>query len=159
VPRLQLIGRTLPQVVNVNSNAISQIAWASPNSGLKAVFYIQIRNSIVYLNIDVNRFNPSELGEIVNRGYDFVRASLDLICFATGRGLGFAMETMIDPDANLSSLVIEDRALPPLCTSFSLDNNNSYMEVLRLVAGVLWSDGTGTFGRTQIAKVPVPSAH
>jgi hypothetical protein len=133
MPTLQLIGRLLPQAIQVSTSVVPVISWTDPQTGISERFTIQIQNSVLYVNCHLSRFEKSELGKIFSRARDFARVSVDLISFSTGRPLSLTFETLIDPDGRLSAPIAEEKTLPPLCTSYSLQDA-SYPQVLQLVA-------------------------
>jgi len=133
MPKIVLTGRVLPAAISVNVDGLGTINWKSPDIELEMAFDIRIKNSVVTIECETNRFTPpDDVQEIWRRAFDLTRAAVDLIAFAQGRGLTVLIETLTDPTGVTSNIVAEDAALGTLVTAIQLEKN--FLEIWKIVA-------------------------
>lgn len=120
MPKIQFIGRVLPEAIKVSVQA-PELKWKCEALGVEPIFRVKIGNSFVNVECEIEKFDPSYVGELYRRALDLARASTNLVAFATGYGLTVILETMIDPVGTPSSIAPIDPAIAPLCTAFSLE--------------------------------------
>jgi hypothetical protein len=136
MPKIQMIGRVLPLQLGI-SVAPSEVHWkdGSGGTGLEATFKIRIAGSIVNIEVNANRYLPTDASEIFKQSYDLARASVNLVAFATGIGPLVLLEIIIDPLGNPTWLIPADPAFASYCTSFKLppENQDDFNAIYKIV--------------------------
>ena len=138
MPKVQIIGQILPMFANISVNSGVNVEWNDPDIGLEINFAVQIKNSVITVDCDINRFEDDDLASLYMRVHDIVQASVNLVAFAGGFGPVVSLHTLIKPDGTPVPLLILDKKLPPLCTAFGInsespDTNASFNVVYKLV--------------------------
>jgi hypothetical protein len=99
--------------------------------GLAPICHIAIHNNEVEINVDLQSFEPCHFTSLVMRAYDTVRAAVDLLCFASGNGLTFLLESWTDPAGVTRPVAAQQPDLALLSTS--VGNPTDFSDVLRIV--------------------------
>jgi hypothetical protein len=82
--------------------------------------------------VDLNQFDSAiHLTPIAMRAHDVARAAVDLVCFATGNGYTFVLETWTDLSGVIRPVAPQQPALAALSTSIAAPAD--FHKVLRLV--------------------------
>jgi hypothetical protein len=120
MPTVHFLGRILPQTVQVTLDDAPSLKWESSDIGLIMEFKSHIIKSQVDIECTLNRYTPDDFIEVHKRAIDICRATVDLACFNTGRGLTVTIESFVDPNGSKSALEIRNDYLAKLCTAFTL---------------------------------------
>jgi hypothetical protein len=114
-------GRILPEFSDLSIWNVPTVHFSeSPHlpdlpDGLTGAFNIAINHSAIDLICTVEQRSAS-LSRIHNRAISYVRAFVDLNCFATGAPLSVIIDTAIGPDGVMQSLRPIHPTLSKLCT-------------------------------------------
>jgi len=103
-------------------------------------FKVQIVNSVVSIDIEINKWDESEdLTRVYMRALDIARAAVDLCSFRDGIGLTVVLETLVTPDGTRSALLLQQSELVGLASSLqdktppATADQNNFDKVLRHV--------------------------
>jgi hypothetical protein len=163
--RIRFIGRIYPSAMDVSMTNFPSIHWGDPgltDLGIDARCHVQIENNNVAVDIDLNKFDATEhLTPISMRAYDTVRSAIDLICFASGNGHTFLMETWIDAEGNVRACAPQQPDLALLSTAvmgpvnfhnvvqFVITNPPLFMALRDLIDGITqWHQAPITVARS-----------
>jgi hypothetical protein len=98
----------------------------------ESLCHVQVENSAVTVDVDLTEFDPAtHLTPIAMRAHDVVRAAIDLMCFSSGNGLTFVMETWTDVGGTIRPLAPQQPQLAALSTAIATPAD--FNQVLRLV--------------------------
>jgi len=61
MPKVQIIGQILPMFANISVNSGVNVEWNDPDIGLEINFAVQIKNSVITVDCDINRFEDDDL--------------------------------------------------------------------------------------------------
>ncbi len=124
MPKVQFQGRVLPPEANVTVGHRPRLFWEEKAFDLKMEITSNITNSIVEVDMELNRYDRTILSELRMRALDICRASVNLIALAKGFGLSVTLDSMTEPDGTkLSPITIYNPELEKLITSFQLDSS------------------------------------
>jgi hypothetical protein len=134
MPTVQFLGRVLPRCIKITSH-LPEMKWKWNTAQRDLVFRVWIGNSVVRVECDIETYEPEHLVEITKRAADLSRTLVNLIAFSSGHGLSVVLETFIGPDGMPTDLLITNPTLAPLCTVFSLsqENQSDFSVVTNLV--------------------------
>src|SRR5690348_6899050 len=80
-------------------------------------FGVQIVNSVVSIDIQINKWDASEdLTPVYMRALDIARAAVDLCSFRDGIGLTVVLETLVGPDGTGSPILLQQSELAGLAS-------------------------------------------
>lgn len=140
MPKLQILGRTLPSTAIVNTSGLPETNWKALDLDLDMTFRMQIVNSVVSVDIQINKWDASEdLTPVYMRALDIARAAVDLCSFRDGIGLTVVLETLVGPDGTRSELLLQQSELAGLASSLqnktppATADQNNFDKVLRHV--------------------------
>jgi hypothetical protein len=133
MPVIRIIGRVIPYAVNVSVANLPKINWKAPDIDLDMTFTINIQSSFVYIECEVNRFEPDHFVHIYNRGLDLARTIVDMLAFTMATSLAAVLDTFIDPNGVPSAIVARDLRLAPLVTAFSQTRQDDFARVISVV--------------------------
>jgi hypothetical protein len=114
-------GRILPEFTGLSIWNVPTIHFSEPPhlpdlpDGLTGDFTIAINHSVIDLICVVEQKSAS-ISRVHNRAIAYVRAFVDLNCFATGSPLSVILDTAIGPDGEALSLLPVHPTLAQLCT-------------------------------------------
>src|SRR5262249_16420099 len=120
MPVIQFLGTIHPRVFNVSISGVPEVRWKAEELDLEMVFRIQIENSDVRVECEVNHCETPDVVAIWMRAFDLARAAVDLVCFATGIGATVTLDTLVGADGVRTTLLSRDEGLARLCTAFAL---------------------------------------
>jgi len=95
-------------------------------------FRVSIDSNLVCITCELERYDPSHLGQMLGRASLLAGSFLDLISFSQGIALTLSLDTLILPDDKVAPLVNNPQGLAHLCKAFSL-SGESYFDVLTMV--------------------------
>jgi hypothetical protein len=106
--------------------------------GLSIQIKLNIKDSMVDVECNANRFEVTELATIYTWALDFATASANLVAFAGGYGVTVILDLLVGPDGTSSEFFSVNRDLAALCTSFGVNSasttiNNEFTEIYSLV--------------------------
>jgi hypothetical protein len=126
MPTITLIGRVLPETINVNVSGLELVNWPVPEAGLDVAIQIEIAHSKVTAVCTANRFDPAvDFMPIYIRAFDLARAAADLVGFAEGRPLMVVFDSVVDPTGEPKPVRVEQPAFARYVTAFGLNRNLS----------------------------------
>ena len=129
---VRLLGKILPAEPKITVQNLPGMNWVWQERGFSFDFKISIIDSSVVVDCTLPEYKAEFLVEIMRRAFDLARAAVNLSAFRHGYGLTVRLDELIDPAGNRSTLLPEDKRLPPLTTA--LDGNNTFDQVFRIVA-------------------------
>jgi len=124
MPTARFKGRVLPIVLNVSLSNEPTFHWQADELGLDMSFHVQIRDGLIRINCNLNKFASDHLVPLFVRAHDIARASVDLTAFATGNGLTMILEEFIDPTGKITKLAAQQPALAGLAGAVKLGTHD-----------------------------------
>jgi hypothetical protein len=106
--------------------ALPSVRWRDGEMtalNIEPACHLAIQNNLVTIDIDGQRFEDRYFTALAMRAYDTARATVDLLCFATGNGLTFLLETWIDPNGITRPVASIQPALGELATAVNGGSN------------------------------------
>jgi hypothetical protein len=138
MPKVQFLGRTLPATAVVNTTDLPKTNWKMPDLDLHMTFTVQIVNSIMSVDIEINKWDKDEhLVQVYMRALDIARGAVDLCSFRDAVGLTVVFETLVEPDETTSLLSLQQPELAGLASSVenktppATSDQNNFDKVLR----------------------------
>jgi hypothetical protein len=119
--KVQFLGRVLPEPVKITVH-VPELKWKWQEQSLELIFRVKIDNSIVNVECELEKYEPSYFVELHKRASDLISASANLAAFATGYGLIVTLDTFIDTAGTPSQIILTAPALQPLCTAYGLED-------------------------------------
>lgn len=132
--RVLFAGRVLPAIHTLSMPAYSVDLADDKFASAVAV---NIQQSVVTVALDVDRFSDEMLGEMLHRAIRIAKASIDLVSFATGKGLYVVFERVTLPDGREGPINFDRPTLAGLCTAYSMGDAHQMMHIL-LTEQDLW---------------------
>jgi len=129
---VRLFGKILPGEPKISVQNLPKMNWVWQEQGFSFDFAVSIHNSIVEVECVLPQFKIEFLSEIARRAFDLARAAVNLAAFCHGYGLTVRLDEIIDSAGNRTTLLLEDKRLPPLATS--LKGDGAFDQVFRIVA-------------------------
>jgi len=120
--RVRFTGRILPAIHTLTVNGAQTVNMA--NRDFATTVTVEIQNSIVSVDVDLEKFEHKLVGELYRRAYKIARTSIDLVSFSTGKGLLLVLDTFMQPDGKRVILDFEYAPAPKLCTAYDLSPAN-----------------------------------
>jgi hypothetical protein len=123
MPAIQFLGRVLPLQFGINVSP-TDIVWRDDPgaSGLEAIFKLRISGSIVNVEVVANRIsNNLDISNLLKPAFDFARAAVNLVAFASGLGPIVVFDTVIGEDGVPMWLLPTQATQSVLCTSFKIN--------------------------------------
>jgi hypothetical protein len=134
MPKLIISGSILPPVVRLSLHVDLEIKWPIPEANLEITFRPQIKDSIVTIECEADRIDSSDFMLFYMRALDITRGAVNLIGFAKGWGVTVFLESVLYPNGRREAIVLADPRMPPLCTSFRIDDK-TLQDALQIVIG------------------------
>ncbi len=164
MPVIRFDGRVLPAAIQVSVQDHPSINWKDAEEDLDIKFTISIRNGIVSVECEVEKFDQDvHMVRIFMRAFDLARATVDLVAFNSGYGLTVVFDTFTSPSGVTSPFVSHDPRLVPLCTAFRLGEQatdlatNNFHQTLLIVA-LDWRVAHALRGLIEAITLPHESA-
>src|SRR2546421_10180897 len=133
MPIVRFIGRVLPAKHKVSLPSEPTFQWKIDHLALEVTFRLRIDDGSVLIACDVNKFVADiHLLPLFVRAYDIASASVDLVAFASGRGLRVVLETFIDPAGATVPIAAEQPSLAALATAMKLEPRD-FEKILQIV--------------------------
>ena len=121
MPTVHFLGKVFPVIKKIDFGNLPQPGWRHPTSGLELNFNIRITQSMIDVQVELNRIQPDEFSEIYNRSFDVARAFVDTISFAMGWGLTVVLETYVTEQGKELSILASCPHLENLCTAYKIN--------------------------------------
>lgn len=136
MPKIQFIGRVLPEAIKV-SVPPRDAHWQNPNTGLDTTMRIRIQMSIINIEVESNVYDPSQLSPVYTKALDFASASVNLVAFSAGTGHLVTLDTVIGEDGIPLPLVLQNPSLSSLCTVLQLTPERAaeFTEIYDMILG------------------------
>jgi hypothetical protein len=131
MPIVHFLGRVLPPALSVSIGHDPTVNWATED-GMVYQIKNHIKDSVVDVEVNVNRYAPDDFVHIYKRAFDVARASVNLVAFIRGYGLTVILERFVDPGGNASVIHFIDPSLPPLCTACGLETDFDQVNLIVL---------------------------
>jgi len=97
---------------------------------------IKIKNSVVDLQCDMNKYERSDLSHVHKVAYDLARTAVNILTFASGMTQTIILDQLVDVDGTVSAFVIHDPTLGALCTAYAMKDGKTderVQEILKIV--------------------------
>lgn len=109
--------------------------YSSPENNLEASIIFHIKNSLVDVECEVNRFSddPDFIGLIHKPVFDLTQALVSLVDFNTGYGLNVYFDYLVNPKGERSALLLQHPRLAALCSAFRLTDPTGFMRIVFIV--------------------------
>lgn len=134
MPIIKFTGQILPKILKISLQN-HPITWRALDNSLNADFNVQIKDSSVLIECNVNQYLPTKFNQLFCVAYDLARACIDLVAFSSAKSFSVDLDTFIDPNGKSSPILLEDPALTSLCTVYSLEdsNQNNLSEISKII--------------------------
>jgi hypothetical protein len=138
MPTIHFMGKILPRVVNITINHVPEVSWVAEALGLTLKFTIRIKDSVIDVQCDADRFEGDYLPHCYMRAVDLARASVDLVSFVTAKGFTVFLDTFVGANGMPSLLIQEQANLTAFVTAFKMntqskEENATFDRVYQLV--------------------------
>lgn len=90
-------------------------------SGLTADFRVDVRDSKITVDCELNRYDQSEFEMLHLHVFHIVRALVDVVAFTSGNGYTTTLQDFIDPDGTPLRIQAQDLSLANICTITPID--------------------------------------
>jgi hypothetical protein len=140
MPKVRFLGVVFPsrglQIHNLHSLGFRYA------SGLTADLQVEVRDSKITVDCELNRYDPSEFEMLHLHVFHIVRAFVDLVAFCSGNGYTTVLQDFIDPDGASLRIQAQDPSLANICTItptdlFSLIADFEVSEILHTLTSTL----------------------
>jgi hypothetical protein len=111
--------------------------WPNKEIGLDMKFALNIKESMIDVSCEVNRWKDEDHTHVWMRALDLARAAVNVAAFASGLGLSVLLDTLILPDGSASTIRPIDPRLESLCTAYRINDpaaNSAFEQVWTMVA-------------------------
>jgi hypothetical protein len=125
--RILFTGRVLPAIHTLTMPAYS---LNLANDNFVATVSVEIRESAVTATFLVENFSQEMLGELGRLAIRITRASIDLVTFATGKGLTLILEHVTLPDGRSGPVDLSQAAVQEFCTAYSLQDIPTILNIV-----------------------------
>ena len=136
MPRIRFNGRVLPAALTLSMSNLPSVRWR--DGGLttlgieSADCRVEVKDNVVTINVDLPEFDPAvHLIPVTMRAHDVARAAIDLVCFASGNGYAFVLETWTGLDGVTRAVAPQQPDLAALSTAVA--SPVEFDKVLRMV--------------------------
>jgi len=111
---VKFLGLVLPnRGLNITNLAPMDLVYAS---GLRASVTIQVQNSALTVECELNRYDRSEFEMFHLHILHISRACVDMVAFSSGNGFSTVIEYFIDPEGIKMTVQAHDETLAGICT-------------------------------------------
>src|ERR1022692_1783032 len=117
MPKIQFSGRVFPAGCQVSTAALPGYKVTS-ESGLEMQCATTIKDNVVTIECEVNRYDRGELANLIMFAFRIARTIMDVVSFSHGVAFTVLLETCIEPGGNHISIFQEDISVKGLCTVF-----------------------------------------
>jgi hypothetical protein len=121
MPTVHFSGRVLPSSNSISMDQLPKPRLLMNECGLEMVASISVRNSLITVGCELNRYVESELAHIHKFCFDMARACVDLVAFAGGYGVVVVFETFTDESGAVRQLHYVDPMLEAECTVIKIN--------------------------------------
>lgn len=119
MPKVQFIGRVLPEMVRISIPPQQDIEFKEPDLGIDVTFRLRINLSLVNIECQsADCLAGDTIPLLYIRAFDLARASINMIAFSTGTGLSLILDLCIKEDGIPSPVAAINPDLGKLCTAF-----------------------------------------
>jgi hypothetical protein len=134
MPTFRFIGIISPRAVNLTMFMPLDIQMSTDKrgtlAGLKAIFWLGIKNSEVEVECESNMDSPDVFHRISISAFELARSAVDLVAFSRGQSITVTMEKAITPDGKTHSLLHGDQSLSETCTAFNTTDGSLIAAVM-----------------------------
>jgi hypothetical protein len=151
---MQLIlftGRVLPAIHTLSMPTYS---LSMSDSNFASDVSVEIQQSTVTVSISVETFSNEMLGELTRRATRIAKAAIDLVSFATGKGLHLVLDRAKLPDGREGAINLEAPVVG-LCTAYTLEDITQIMPILLTEQDLWMAFGDLTETMTQPDRVQI----
>ena len=118
--KIQILGRVLPSAAQINVR-MPELEWKWEERRVNLKFRVNISNSVVNVECELEEYKPEFFVEIYKRALDLSRAAVNVVAFAVAIGVTVILETLIGPDGIPSAILLTDPGVVSLVTAYNLD--------------------------------------
>src|SRR5437763_8310366 len=115
--KIQILGRVLPSAAQINVR-MPELEWKWEERRVNLKFRVNISNSVVNVECELEEYKPEFFVEIYKRALDLSRAAVNVVAFAVGIGVTVIL---IGPDGIPSAILLTDPGVVSLVTAYNLD--------------------------------------
>jgi len=124
MPTVHFLGKIVPEgVVKVTIDHKPIVTWTLTDASITGNFIINVRDSLVDVEISLNAYRPDLFADVYIRALDLSRGSIHTVAFAMGYGLNVLLEKFIDPAGTMTLIAASDDTLPALSTAVTLQTD------------------------------------
>ena len=127
---IRFSGRILPPMPDLNASAGGK--WQDDDLDYAIDVFVDIENSVVSADCDVDEYDRSKIHRILLRTIDTAQALVDLAAFAIGGHFLVHFEAFLEPNGTIVPLKVGDADLAALCSSFAI-GTQSFADVAKIV--------------------------
>jgi hypothetical protein len=120
VDRIRFTGRVLPAFHTITADNTQRIDLS--DEAFRSVIAIQIKDSVVTVDCDVDSYRAEMTGELYRRAFRLAKAALDLISFSTGNGLFLILDHCTPPTGESRAINFHYPDAPGLCTAYTINS-------------------------------------
>jgi hypothetical protein len=130
MPKLQIIGRVIPEYAQLSAPKIS-VDWGHDGAGVRAKIFVAIEQSKVIIDCDTNKFKTQdEQSVLVIHAHGLARSMIDVFGFQFGMGLDLTFDTITIDSGNPLPLRFPDSKLHALAKV--VQSNQNILAIIRL---------------------------
>jgi hypothetical protein len=108
MPTVHIKGKVLPSIVKVTAKDLPAVRWMPEKGGSEMSITTRINASDVDVEFVLDRFEEADQSELLMRAWDLARAAVDIFCFTSGFGLTVYLDTFVNPDGSVSTILPQD---------------------------------------------------
>lgn len=134
--KIQFLGRVFPEIMKVTLPPRDAL-WQDPTVQGITTIRLRIVQAIINVECESNIYSMDNIHQLYMRVFDLVRASVNVVAFASGEGLSVILDIVIGEDGIPMPVSPRDKSLVPLCTAFQLNNPDQsvFNEVYDIILG------------------------
>ena len=133
MPKIQFLGRVLPDNQFKVSLPSRNIQWGQREIGAETTIRIRIAHSLVSVECESNAYSKEYLGPLYVNVYQLVRAAVNVACFARGQAFSIIIDWVIGEDGSPSPIMPQSPEFSELCTVFEAQGECDEVARLDLV--------------------------
>ena len=133
--KVHVIGRIFPSTIRLSIRT-PVLPMTSTATGLEAGFKVAVRDWIVNVECNIEKYGPEHFSDILNGALDYARTLINFIGFATGIGISVVFEYAILPDGEIAPIMPTTPTLASVCTAYGLEPER-YEDLLAVIQMVI----------------------
>lgn len=110
-------GRVFPAIFKATVFVPRTTHWKVPEDGIDISYRLELMEGNLTVTANVRNYSEKLHFPMLMRAWDFARAAVDTLAFATGAGLTVFFETVTLPNGTIEQLATEEKELAALSTA------------------------------------------